>query len=166
MPIHYGFDFYYGLPAGRTRPTSSWATSRRGTPCRPDQLARRYTDGRSSSWPSQPRDRRFFMYLAHRDPHLDNFPSPEFAGRSAAGAYGDVIEQLDATVGDVMKWLRDSGLDQNTLVIFMSDNGPIIPPRGRARPGRAAAASSRARRAGCGCPRSCAGRRGSGPGAW
>ena len=68
------------------------------------------------------------MYIAHRDPHLKNFPSPEFAGRSAAGAYGDVIEQLDATVGDLMKWLRDSGLDQNTLVIFFSDNGPVVPP--------------------------------------
>ncbi len=70
------------------------------------------------------------MYLAHRDPHLANFPSPEFAGRSGAGAYGDVIEQLDASVGELLKYLRDSGLEQNTLVVFMSDNGPMIPPRG------------------------------------
>ena len=104
------------------------------------------------------------MYLAHRDPHLNNFPSPEFAGRSAAGAYGDVIEQLDATVGEVMKWLRDSGLDQNTLVIFMSDNGPIIPPR-LGRPLQRRQVLVRGGR-GARARRSCAGRRGSGPGAW
>ena len=128
MPIHYGFDFYYGLPAGEDESDFILGDSPTRDTVAPDQLARRYTDVALKFMASQPRDRRFFMYIAHRDPHLRNFPSPEFAGRSAAGAYGDVIEQLDATVGDVMKWLRDSGLDQNTLVIFMSDNGPIVPP--------------------------------------
>ena len=68
------------------------------------------------------------MYVAHRDPHLDNSPAPEFAGRSGAGAYGDVVEQLDASVGDLMRALRDQDLDRNTLVVFTSDNGPVTPP--------------------------------------
>jgi arylsulfatase len=93
----------------------------------PDQLARRYTEEAVKFIAAQPRSRRFFMYLAHRDPHQVNYPAPEFAGRSAYGAYGDVIEQLDASVGELMKALRDMGLDQNTLVIFMSDNGPVPP---------------------------------------
>jgi arylsulfatase A-like enzyme len=130
MPIHHGFDFYYGVPAGEDESDFILGDQPTRDTVSPDQFARRYTDVALKFMASQPRDRRFFMYIAHRDPHLDNFPSPEFAGRSAAGAYGDVIEQLDATVGDVMKWLRDAGLDQNTLVIFMSDNGPVIPPKG------------------------------------
>jgi arylsulfatase A-like enzyme len=130
MPIHNGFDFYYGLLAG-DNPNDmilgdSPTTDRVGL----DQLAQRYTDYAIKFIAAQGRDRRFFMYIAHRDPHLDNYPSAEFAGRSAKGAYGDVIEQLDATVGTLMKALRDLGLDQNTLVIFMSDNGPVIPPKG------------------------------------
>jgi len=62
-----------------------------------DRLAERYTDYAVKFITAQGRDRRFFMYIAQRDPHLDNYPSAEFAGRSAAGSYGDVIEQLDAT---------------------------------------------------------------------
>ena len=130
MPIHYGFDFYWGLPAGEDETDFIWGDSPTKETAPPDQLARRYTETAVKFMSSQPRDRRFFMYVAHRDPHLDNFPAPEFAGRSAYGAYGDVIEQLDASVGDLLKYLRDSGQEQNTLVIFMSDNGPMIPPRG------------------------------------
>ncbi len=130
MPIHYGFDFYYGLPAGEDETDFILGDSPTRDAVSPDQLARRYTETAIKFMAAQPRDRRFFTYLAHRDPHLNNFPSPEFAGRSGAGAYGDVIEQLDASLGELMKWLRDSGLDQNTLVIFMSDNGPMVPPRG------------------------------------
>jgi arylsulfatase A-like enzyme len=130
MPIQYGFDFYYGMPSGGDE--SDFVLGDLPTTDRvgPDQLAQRYSDYAIKFIAAQGRDRRFFMYIAQRDPHLDNYPSAEFAGRSAAGAYGDVIEQLDATVGDLMKALRDLGLDQNTLVIFTSDNGPVIPPKG------------------------------------
>jgi arylsulfatase A-like enzyme len=70
------------------------------------------------------------MYIAHRDPHLPNEPAPQFAGTSAAGAYGDSIQQLDSTVGDLLKGLKDMGVDHDTLVIFLSDNGPVVPPKG------------------------------------
>jgi arylsulfatase len=130
MPIHYGFDYYWGLPSGEDETDFILGDSPTSDAAPPDQLARRYTERAIQFIAAQPRDRRFFMYLAHRDPHLANYPAPEFAGRSAYGAYGDVVEQLDASVGDLMKALRDLGLDQNTLVIFMSDNGPVVPPRG------------------------------------
>jgi arylsulfatase len=130
MPIHHGFDFYWGLPAGEDETDFVLGDSPTKDAAPPDQLAARYTETAVKFISATPRDRRFFMYVAHRDPHLVNYPAPEFAGRSAHGAYGDVVEQLDASVGDLMKYLRDSGQDQNTLVIFMSDNGPVVPPRG------------------------------------
>ncbi len=128
MPTHYGFDFYYGVPSGQDETDFIFGDSPTRDSVPPEQLAKRYTEVAVKFMASQSRDRRFFTYLAYRDPHLNNFPATEFAGRSAAGAYGDVIEELDFHIGEVMKWLRDAGLDQNTLVIFMSDNGPIIPP--------------------------------------
>jgi len=130
MPIHHGFDFYWGVPAGDDETDFILGDAPTMDAAPPDQLARRYTETAVKFIASQPRNRRFFTYVAHRDPHLVNHPAAEFAGRSAYGAYGDVIEQLDASVGDLMKALRDMGLDENTLVIFMSDNGPVIPPRG------------------------------------
>jgi len=126
MPVYFGFDFYYGIPAGEDETYFIYGDQPTRDSVSPDQLARRYTEeavrfiaGRGS--------RPAFMYVAHRDPHLDNHPAPEFAGRSAAGAYGDVVEQLDASVGSLMSSLRTLGIDQNTLVIFTSDNGPVAP---------------------------------------
>jgi arylsulfatase len=130
MPIHHGFDFYWGLPAGDDESDFVYGDSPTRDTASPDQLARRYTETALKFIASQPRDRRFFMYIAHRDPHLVNQPAPEFAGRSAHGAYGDVIEQLDASVGELMAGLRAMSLEQNTLVVFMSDNGPVTSPAG------------------------------------
>jgi arylsulfatase A len=130
MPIHHGFDSYYGIPAGEDegdfvrgdQPTSDGAS--------PEMLARRYTEEAIRFLRSVPRDRPFFLYVAHRSPHLPNYIAPPFEGRSAGGLYGDVIEELDWTVGELMKALRDIGADRNTLVLFASDNGPEVPPRG------------------------------------
>lgn len=129
MPIHWGFDYFYGVPAGEDetdfvlgdQPTKDTVSS--------DQLARRYTEY-ALKFIAANKDRPFFMYIAHRDPHLPNSPAPEFLGRSAAGTYGDMVEQLDWSVGELLKGLRDLGLEQNTLVLFTSDNGPVVPPKG------------------------------------
>jgi arylsulfatase A-like enzyme len=129
MPVHHGFDFYYGVPAGEDEADFIYGDSPTKDTVSPDQFARRYTE-EAVKFIGARRDRRFFFVLAHRDPHLDNYPAPPFAGRSSAGAYGDVIEQLDASLGDLLRSLRELGLEQNTLVIFMSDNGPMVPPRG------------------------------------
>jgi uncharacterized sulfatase len=75
--------------------------------------------------------RPLFLYLAHAMPHVPLGMSPRFAGRSAGGRYGDVIEMLDWSTGQVLDALREAGLESNTLVIFTSDNGPWqeMPPR-------------------------------------
>jgi arylsulfatase A-like enzyme len=65
----------------------------------------------------------FFLYLSLNSPHVPIAPSAAFRGRSKAGAYGDFVEQTDQVVGDVMDALRMAGIDDNTLVIFSSDNG-------------------------------------------
>ncbi len=66
----------------------------------------------------------FFLYLAHKDPHLPFFPSEAFAGKSDGGPYGDAVSEFDASVGTVIDALRREGLEKNTLVILTSDNGP------------------------------------------
>ncbi len=72
------------------------------------------------------RDRPFFLYMGTQDVHVPRVPHPRFAGRSPMGARGDVILQLDWTIGEVMRTLDSLGLADNTLLIFTSDNGPVI----------------------------------------
>lgn len=72
------------------------------------------------------RDEPFFLYMGTSDPHVPRVPHPRFAGKSGLGARGDVILQLDWTVGEVMRTLDSLGIADNTLVIFTSDNGPVI----------------------------------------
>jgi arylsulfatase A len=71
-------------------------------------------------------EKPFFLYLAHSLPHIPLFRSKEFAGTSTAGFYGDVIEEIDWTVGQVRSALKTAGVAENTLVVFTSDNGPWL----------------------------------------
>src|SRR5204862_4576508 len=92
-----------------------------------DLITKAYTEEAVKIVREAPRDRPFFLYLAHRSPHVPLEPAPEFRGRSAGGAYGDVVEELDSSVGDVMKAVRDRGTaDRTTFVVFLSDNGPWL----------------------------------------
>jgi len=68
----------------------------------------------------------FFLYLAHPMPHVPLFPSADFAGRSEQGTYGDVIEEIDWSVGQVMDAVERAGLTDDTLFVFTSDNGPWL----------------------------------------
>jgi arylsulfatase A-like enzyme len=68
----------------------------------------------------------FFVYLAHPMPHVPLFVSEERAGKSGAGLFGDVIQEIDWSVGQVMNTLERLGIDQNTIVLFISDNGPWL----------------------------------------
>jgi arylsulfatase A-like enzyme len=68
----------------------------------------------------------FFLYMPHTMPHVPLFRSEAFAGRSAAGRYGDVIEEIDWSVGRILDTLREEGLAESTLVVFSSDNGPWL----------------------------------------
>ena len=130
FPTHHGFDYYYGIPAGEDESDFILGDQPTRDGIAPEMLSRGYTDAAIAWIKGVPRGRPFFLYLAHRDPHLPNRTSAPFLGQSAAGLYGDVIEGLDSTVGQLMQALKEIGADQNTLVIFTSDNGPETPPQG------------------------------------
>ncbi|QIA08189.1 sulfatase family protein [Draconibacterium halophilum] len=75
---------------------------------------------------SKHKDEPFLLYVPHAMSHVPLFCSPEFEGKSGAGLYGDVIAELDWSVGQINKALKDNGIEDNTIVIFSSDNGPWI----------------------------------------
>ena len=72
------------------------------------------------------RDRPLFVYLPHSMPHIPIYASEAFEGTSARGLYGDVIEEIDWSVGEIVAALERNGLQENTLIVFMSDNGPWL----------------------------------------
>ena len=74
----------------------------------------------------QNKDNPFFLYVAHNMPHVPLGASKNFRGKSEDGFYGDVIEELDWSMGEILRVLKEENLDENTLVIFTSDNGPWI----------------------------------------
>jgi arylsulfatase A-like enzyme len=88
-------------------------------------ITKRYTE-ESIRWIEKHKDQPFFLYLAHNLPHVPLFTSPEFAGTSRRGLYGDVIEEIDHSVGRILDKLREMELDKKTMVIFTSDNGPWL----------------------------------------
>jgi arylsulfatase A len=147
LPTRRGFDRYFGMPysndmkpapdAPKGRPrffeenNAHWRTPliRNETIVEeaPDQrqLTRRYTD-EALAFIAEHKDRPFFLYLPHTFPHVPLFASKDFRGKSPAGIYGDVVEELDANVGRILDYLRQERLDKDTLVVFTSDNGPWL----------------------------------------
>jgi arylsulfatase A-like enzyme len=93
----------------------------------PDQreLTTRYTEAALAFIEAQ-RARPFFLYLAHNMPHVPLFVSEKFAGKSARGLYGDVMMEIDWSVGQIVERLRRLGLEERTLIVFTSDNGPWL----------------------------------------
>ncbi|WP_241233735.1 sulfatase family protein [Altericroceibacterium xinjiangense] len=126
-PTKHGFDLFYGIQYSHDMlPLSLWeiqAGQTRQMDVNQVTLQQQFGT-RAEQFIEDNRERPFFLTLALSSPHLPNFPSPEFAGRSAAGAYGDVVEEMDAIVGRVMAKIEQLGLSRNTLVVFTSDNGP------------------------------------------
>ena len=90
-----------------------------------EELTRAYTD-EAIGFLREHREEPFFLYLAHSMPHVPLFRSRRYEGKSLRGRYGDVIEELDANVGRLLDALEEMGLDDETLVVFTSDNGPWI----------------------------------------
>jgi arylsulfatase A-like enzyme len=86
-------------------------------------LTRRYTE-EAIRFITDHKDKPFFVYLPYTMPHIPLHATPEFAGRSEAGLYGDAIEEMDWSVGQILDALRNLKLDSNTLVVYTSDNGP------------------------------------------
>ena len=93
----------------------------------PDQskLTGWYTD-RGVKFIEANKDKPFFLYIPHSMPHVPIYASEKFKGKSNLGLYGDVIEEIDASVGTILETLKKHSLDKNTLVIFTSDNGPWL----------------------------------------
>ena len=126
LPTTRGFDEYYGIPYSNDMAPSILMhnTDIIESPVDLTTITNRYTQQavdfihRSSAHP-------FFLYMPHTFPHIPLAASPDFTGHSGMGLYGDVVEEIDWSVGQVLAALQDSGVDQNTLVIFTSDHGPF-----------------------------------------
>lgn len=125
LPERNGFDSYYGIPYSNDMKPTPLLRGAQVVEDPVDQttLTERYT-AEAVSFIRQHREGPFFLYFAHNFPHVPLFASEAFRGKSRRGLYGDVVEELDASVGRVLDTLRELKLDENTLVVFTSDNGP------------------------------------------
>lgn len=126
-PRKHGFDYYCGFQgANDTWPVSFW---RNETEIEKDVGFDQepYTGifvKESIDFIERSSDQPFFLFLSHKDPHQPCLPSKRFAGSSKAGPHGDAVQEVDWGVGEIMKCLERNGLDDNTIVLFTSDNGP------------------------------------------
>jgi arylsulfatase A len=149
LPRHHGFDSYFGVPYSNDmdadpKLTDEEKMQRVRSPRREDfnvplmrdaaelerpadqsTLTKRYTE-EAVRFIEANRSRPFFLYLAHTMPHVPLYAFSAFAGKSPRGLYGDVVEEIDWSVGRVLDALRKNGLDGRTLVVFTSDNGPWL----------------------------------------
>lgn len=125
MPTNRGFDDFFGLPYSNDMcPLPLMRNLEIVEPTADNSLlTQRYT-AQAAEWIKSSADRPFFLYMAHNVPHLPIGVSPDFKGKSRLGGYGDAVMELDWSVGQVLSQIRDAGLDDNTLVMFTSDNGP------------------------------------------
>ncbi len=146
-PQDQGFDFSFGLPysndmdgrsdlprgaaASANPPEDGWNVPliHNGEviekPARQTSLTQRYTQA-AQRFIRENRSRPFFLYFPHTFPHVPLFASPDFKGRSPRGIYGDAVEELDWSVGQILQTLRKERLTKRTLVFFTSDNGPWL----------------------------------------
>jgi arylsulfatase len=137
-PLRHGFDEWLGIPYSNDNskyhpslapemPPLPLYDGEKIIELDPDQsqFTARST-ARAISFIERNAARPFFVYLPYVMPHVPIFASEKFKGRSGSGLYGDVMEELDAAVGDLFATLKRLGLDEKTLVIFMSDNGPFL----------------------------------------
>jgi arylsulfatase A-like enzyme len=126
LPNDLGFDAFYGLlysnDQGKPAVYDNETVAERH-PIDQATLTRRYTE-RAVSFIETHADEPFFLYLPHTFPHIPLHVSPERLGHSDGGLYGDVVEELDESVGAVLDALEQSGVAANTLVVVSSDNGP------------------------------------------
>jgi arylsulfatase A len=136
LPLHHGFDEYYGLPYSN----DMWPRHPQQKNFYPDlpliegdevvkldpdqsQLTTWYTD-RAVSFIERHRNTPFFLYVPHAMPHVPLFVSDTSTGTTKGGLYGDVVAEIDRSVGRILDAVKRANLDNDTLVIFTSDNGP------------------------------------------
>jgi uncharacterized sulfatase len=125
-PLEHGFDFFVGVPhSNDMHPFPLYRGHEQLLSNVDDQsmLTRRYTE-EAIRFLESSEGRPFFLYFAHTFPHRPLFASERFRERSDGGIYGDTVEEIDWSVGQLMETLEAKGLASNTLVVFTSDNGP------------------------------------------
>ena len=152
LPTAQGFDTYYGIPysndmdfvrgspnygrGARDDPNYFPSSASYNVPLLQDErvierpaeqrtITRRYTE-KAVKFIRENRDKPFFVYLPHSMPHIPLFASDAFRGSSIRGLYGDVIQEIDWSVGQILQTLRELDLAEKTLVMFSSDNGPWL----------------------------------------
>lgn len=132
LPLQNGFDEYLGLPYSNdmippVHPEIALMDGNDTLELSPDQttLTRRYTE-RAIEFIQKKKGAPFFVYLPYAMPHLPLHPGAEFVGKSKRGTYGDVVEEIDWSVGEIWKKVEELGMAENTLLVFTSDNGPWI----------------------------------------
>ncbi|MBE0537800.1 MAG: sulfatase [Phycisphaerae bacterium] len=145
LPTSHGFDYYYGIPYSNDMDRTAGAHRDAcidpkveyfnvplmrneeviERPADQSTITKRYAE-EAVAFIKRAKDKPFFLYLAHSMPHVPLFASEDFADTSLRGIYGDVITEIDWSVGRVLDTLRAEGLAENTLVIFTSDNGPWL----------------------------------------
>ena len=164
QPLNHGFDYWYGTPSSNSqfyyptikkyapdcvfregytrggilkRETAACPLVRDNVivevPADQTQFTQRYTH-ETIRFITENKNKPFFVYLAHNMPHIPLHASEKFVGSSKRGLYGDTIQELDWSTGEILRSLKDQGLDRNTLVIFTSDNGPNTGKGGSAGP--------------------------------
>jgi arylsulfatase A-like enzyme len=127
LPTRQGFDYYFGIPYSNDMNPVVLVENEQTIETKPDQsqLTRRYTE-KAVEFITTNKDRPFFLYLPHTMPHIPLYVSDAFKGKSKQGLYGDVIMELDWSVGQILRTVKELGIDEKTLVIFTSDNGPWL----------------------------------------
>jgi arylsulfatase A len=139
LPLQRGFDEFLGLPYSNdmwpfhpeakpgTYPDLPLIRGNEVIELNPDQsqFTRLFTES-AVRFIERNRERPFFLYVPYPMPHVPIFASAPFRGRSAGGLYGDVIEEIDASAGTILETLRRVGVDSQTLMVFLSDNGPWL----------------------------------------
>ena len=154
LPLNNGFDYYYGIPYSNDMNSINGVTCCPGSnywpqyeknpinsnnynvplienndiierPVDQTTITKRFSE-KVVEKINELKDDKFFIYLAHSMPHIPIYASEDFLGKSKAGLYGDVIEEIDHGVGIIMNELKKNNLDKNTIVVFSSDNGPWL----------------------------------------
>lgn len=153
LPTSHGFNSYYGIPYSNDMDNITpfrsaggyfefWKSEDRKDintfnvplmrdteiierPADQHTITKRYTE-EAIKFINEKKDEPFFLYLAHNLPHVPLFTSKDFEGTSPRGIYGDVVEEIDHSVGQILDELKKTGLDKNTIVVFTSDNGPWL----------------------------------------
>ncbi len=147
LPTSHGFDLYFGIPYSNDMDRDEdgnnyWEACTQPKidyfnvplmrnekiierPADQTTITKRYTQ-EAIEFIRKNKEKPFFIYLAHSMPHIPLFRSKEFENTSLRGIYGDVIQELDWSVGQITKTLKETGMDKNTIVVFTSDNGPWL----------------------------------------